>query len=122
KEEYQQFLIEKKGAKMEDNLFINSEVREFNSKDIENFMKTDVNLEKVSEDLKEELITCLDYPTQVLDAYHTNFSIKNKQSVVVLIVSTMESKYIVLAFIKANSEIESCIQLTEDRCDLIKQH
>ncbi len=110
-------------ALINDSLFYEVGVREFEFSDIEDvFNANREKLSKVNNELKSQLSNCLDFNAQILNAYYyTDFKNVGNITAIIILLTTMESKYFVLITTSNGSDLSSCIQLTEDRCDLVDQ-
>jgi hypothetical protein len=121
KEEVQQ-QSEAKGKIFSDTLFYKKDAMEFDISKINNAFNNKKHLIKVDEDVKKQLMGCFDFSNNILNAYYYSaFAEIGELTAIVFLLNTMESNYLILATISNDSDILTCIQLTEEHCDLVKQ-
>lgn len=105
-----------------DSLFLVSGSNHFNWSSIKSLTNTGTGLVTNDELNREQIKNCFDYDKEITGVSFYDYIVNDDQiSALVLLVETMGSHYLVLATTKNKVDVISCIQLTEDYCDLINQ-
>lgn len=120
---YGQTQLMKGHFSINDSLFYKKNAREFKWSSIKAIEKNSKPLYSTSDSIRKQLFDCLDIKSEILGVdYYSPVKSEEGLTAFVALVSTMESKSLMLITTSDGSNIISCVQLTENRCDLVEQH